>query len=303
MPASSAYPYRADMSHETQPARRHRRRYVAASVVAVAALGAGLLGPALWAKVAGPSAKDRIAADPQPVLFSDAAIRPAGALVSPQAVRAHRLMQEWWKSHGRRADDRAYLTWLLRHFPAPPSAADRKKELRVLETQHRKHTSAGVTAATWLEAHGKKDIWKLYAHDQAEWLSSDRGDARKTDVKDLLKLSKKASHQLSAKFAVSAPYVLEPALAHKKHHIVNGCPCSYPSNHAAKAAAARTYLSAQQPHMAAQYRWMEDEIDWSRIYMAGHVPSDVAGGALLGDMVGEYFLVTRDGVRPVASRS
>jgi hypothetical protein len=54
--------------------------------------------------------------------------------------------------------------------------------------------------------------------------------------------------------------------------------------------------------MADQYRWMEDEIDWSRIYMAGHVPSDITGGALLGDMVGEYFLVSRDGLKPAEAR-
>jgi len=271
------------------------------ALAAALALALGLLGPAVWNKISGPSAKDKIAADPAPALFSDTAIKPASALVSPQATKAHELMQQWWASHGRREDDKAFLSWLQRHFPGPPATGDRAKELKVLEAQNRRHTPAGVKAATWLEAHGKKDIWKLYAHDQAEWLSPDAGDMRKADVKALLKLSKKASHQLSDNFAVSAPYVLEPALAHKKHKIINGCPCSYPSNHAAKAAAARTYLADFQPHLAAQYRWMEDEIDWSRIYMAGHVPSDISGGALLGDMVGEYFLVTRDGLTPAAA--
>jgi len=280
---------------------RPRARYFAATAVAVIALAIGLLVPALWAMVSGPSAKDVIAADPAPALFSESSIRPADALVSPQAAKAHELMRGWWKSHGRQADDKAFLAWLQRTFPAPPSRTARKRELKILEVQHRRHTPAGVDAATWLETHGKKDIWKLYAHDQAEWLSSDTGDTRKAEVKALLKLSKKASHQLSAHFAVSAPYVLEPALAHKKHTIVRGCPCSYPSNHATKAAAARTYLGAEQPHMTAQYRWMENEIDWSRIYMAGHVPSDISGGALLGDMVGEYFLVTRDGIKPAAT--
>jgi hypothetical protein len=47
------------------------------------------------------------------------------------------------------------------------------------------------------------------------------------------------------------------------------------------------------PRRADDYRWTEDEIAYSRVYMAGHVPSDITGGALLGDMIGEYFLVTR----------
>ena len=280
---------------------RPRTRYLAVAAVAVIALAVGLFGPTVWSKVSGPSAKDRVAADPPPVLFSDTSIKPTDTLVTPEAAKAHQLMAQWWKSHDQKPQDKAFLSWLDRNFPAPPSGADRTSELSILEAQNRRHTPTGIMAATWLEAHGKKDIWKLYAHDQAEWLTHDDGEARKSEVKDLLKLSKKASHRLSATFAVSAPYVLEPRLAHKKHHIVNGCPCSYPSNHASKAAASRTYLSAHQPHMAGQYRWMEDEIDWSRIYMAGHVPSDISGGALLGDMVGEYFLVTRDGLKPVAA--
>ena len=282
---------------------RSHTRYVAVGAVAVLALAIGLLGPSVWGRINGPSAKDKIAADPVPTLFSDTAIRPAGQLVDPQQVKAHKLMQVWWRSHGAITNDKEFLSWLTQRFPAPPNPGYRKKELKVLEVQDQRHTPAGVEAATWLESHGKKDIWKLYAHDQAEWLPRGAGDARKSDVKALIKLSKKASDQLSAHFSVSAPYVLEPALAHKKHTIVNGCPCSYPSNHATKAAASRTYLSAHQPHMKTQYRWMEDEIDWSRIYMAGHVPSDISGGALLGDMVGEYFLVTREGFKPAAAES
>jgi hypothetical protein len=63
-------------------------------------------------------------------------------------------------------------------------------------------------------------------------------------------------------------------------------------------AASATYLPGLSPHRAGDYRWMQDEIAWSRVYMAGHVPSDITGGTLLGDMIGEYFLVTR-GHEPV----
>ena len=34
--------------------------------------------------------------------------------------------------------------------------------------------------------------------------------------------------------------------------------------------------------------------------MAGHFASDISGGALLGDMIGDYFLVTRGQVDPDA---
>ena len=41
---------------------------------------------------------------------------------------------------------------------------------------------------------------------------------------------------------------------------------------------------------------MEAQVDYSRVYMAGHVPSDIRAGTLLGDIIGEYFLVTHNGV-------
>lgn len=53
------------------------------------------------------------------------------------------------------------------------------------------------------------------------------------------------------------------------------------------AAAAVTYLDALSPHRAADYRWMQDEVLYSRLYMAGHVTSDITAGTLLGDLVGD----------------
>ena len=40
---------------------------------------------------------------------------------------------------------------------------------------------------------------------------------------------------------------------------------------------------------------MRAQVDWSRVYMAGHVSSDITAGALLGDLIGEYVAVTREG--------
>jgi hypothetical protein len=289
---------------------RPRGRYIATAVVAVLALAVGLLGPWVWGLISGPSAKDKIESDPPPALFSAAAVTPVDALVDPQGAKAHQLMKAYWATHGRTADDKAFVAWLGGHFPAPPK--QRTAEMRALETVKKRRTDAGVIAATWLEAHGKKDIWKLYAHDQAEWLPARDGDARKADVKAMLKMSSKASDAVARRYPSSAPYVLDRGLLDsrsKDHDPIDKlksekrpCPCSYPSRHAAKAAAARMYLTAAQPRMAAQYRWMEDEIDWSRIYMAGHMPSDISGGALLGDMIGEYFLVTRDHPAPATTQ-
>jgi membrane-associated phospholipid phosphatase len=158
----------------------------------------------------------------------------------------------------------------------------------------RSRTPRGVRAASWLEAYGKKDVWKLYAHDQAEMLPAASGEARKQAVKDMVKMAKSVADALGARYRQSAPYVLHPSL--RPDHVVAAgqvCPCSYPSRHAAAGAAATTYLSGLDPERTGQYVWTESEIDWSRIYMAGHVMSDITAGALLGDLIGSYFLGTR----------
>ncbi|MFF8430948.1 phosphatase PAP2 family protein [Streptomyces sp. NPDC016566] len=65
---------------------------------------------------------------------------------------------------------------------------------------------------------------------------------------------------------------------------------SYPSRHATRAAAAVTFLTALSPHRAEDYRWMQDEVLYSRLYMAGHVSGDLTAGTLLGDLIGDYEL-------------
>ena len=270
------------------------RRYLAVLAVAVLAVVAGTVGPLALGAFANGSAKDRIEADPPPPLFADAAVAPLQKQVTAQSARAHALMAGWWAGHDRKPHDAEFTAWLEQTLPGPPSKARRAAEVAQVQALARTRTPEGVKASTWLESHGKKDVWKLYAHDQAEMLPARTGDARKQAVKDMLKLSKTVADTLGTRYRQSAPYVLHPSL--RPDHAVSAgqvCPCSYPSRHAAAGAAATTYLSARDPHRAGDYRWMQSEIDWSRVYMAGHVTSDVTGGALLGDMIGEYFGATR----------
>ncbi len=270
------------------------RRYLAVLVVAVVAVLAGTVGSLVIGALASPSAKDLIAADPPPRLFPDATVAPLETRVTEQESRANTLMRQWWSTHDHAAHDAAFTAWLEATLPGPPSATARTAEVADVSALAATRTPAGVRASTWLETHGKKDVWKLYAHDQAEVVPAATGDAEKQHVKDLLKLSKTVADTLGTRYQQSAPYVLHPSL--RTDHVVTPgqvCPCSYPSRHAAAGAAATTYLSALDPHRAGEYRWMQSEIDYSRVYMAGHTVSDVTGGALLGDMIGEYFSVTR----------
>ena len=187
-----------------------------------------------------PSAKDRIEADPPPALYP-AADDPADPATGrgPVDRRPTASSRGWLAAHGNRRDDAAFTAWLEKTLPGPPAAAQRNAEVaRVVQIgQHR--TKAGIAAATWLEAYGKKDLWKLYAHDQAEMLPAKEGDARKADVKAMLKMTKKVADALGLRYRQSAPYVLHPSLR-PDHTVHQGqvCPCSYPSRHAAAGAAA-----------------------------------------------------------------
>jgi hypothetical protein len=272
-------------------------------ILAIVAIVVGLVGPSAWARVtgtsgrsdSGSSAKDRIAADPPPDLFSSSETSRTAAAVRAEQHRAASVLGAWVSTHGTTTDDRAFVAWLERSFPAPPASLP--AEMPAVVALGKARSPAGVRAATWLESYGKKDIWKLYAHDQKEVLDPAAGKNRKAEEKAVLKMSKKVADDLGARFGSSAPYVRMPSLR-PDHTVARGqrCPCSYPSRHAAAAAASRTLLGTLMPERMSQYRAMEAQIDYSRVYMAGHFPADIRGGALLGDVIGAYFLVTRNGV-------
>lgn len=276
-----------------------KRRFVVLAILAVLAVLGGAVAPWAYSSFVDTTAKDRIEADPPPPLFPDADVAPIGKQIDQQAAAAQRLMAGWWSGHDEAPRDAEFVAWLEQEVPAPPSPAARATEIRGVQALAPTRSAAGVTAATWLEAYGKKDVWKLAAHDQAELLTPSVGDGVKNDVDAALSMAKTVADDLGAQYQQSAPYVVDPSLR-PDHTVVDGqvCPCSYPSRHAASGAAAGTYLAYLAPHRADDYRWTEAEIAWSRIYMAGHVPSDITAGALLGDMIGEYFLVTR-GHEPV----
>lgn len=278
-------------------------RFLSVAVLAVVAIVVGLLGPnhlpGSWGGASSKnlSAKDRIEAAPPPTLFTLAQAQSTASAVATQHVQAATMVRSWAAAHGSSRQDAAFTTWLEKSFPAPPAnlGAEMSQVVRLKSTR----TPQGVTAATWLETYGKKDIWKLYAHDQGELLASPVRTSRKDDEKTLLKLAKTISDNLGAKYGSSAPYVRMPSLR-PDHKVTAGqqCPCSYPSRHATAAAASRTFLGVLDPGRVAEYTSMEAQVDFSRVYMAGHFPGDITAGALLGDVIGDYYLLTRQNVDP-----
>ncbi|MGQ5638869.1 MULTISPECIES: phosphatase PAP2 family protein [unclassified Streptomyces] len=268
--------------------------YALIALLAVGAIAVGALRPQLVTSATSskkPSATDKIKQSPPPTLFSDAQIAAIGKQADAQRKKADALFTQWKRAHGTTRDDKAFVAWAAQQVPAPPAAAERTAELHQDQQLARTRTAAGKKAATWLELHGKKDIWKFYLHDQRELVPAAQGTAEKAELKAALKMAKTISDQVAAKDKQPAPYVLDTTLRPDKH-IKPGAkgPYSYPSSHAARAAAAVTYLTVLSPHRAADYQWMQDEVLYSRLYMAGHVTSDITAGTLLGDLIGDYEL-------------
>lgn len=291
--------------------RRIKWQYAVIAVIATGTASFGLISPHMPSVVASavkkkPSATDRIKASPPPRLFTDAEVTPLAKRVAAQQQTADALFTQWKTAHGTTRDDKAFAAWVATVVPAPPSAEARTAELRSLQTLAKARTAAGEKAATWLEVHGKKDIWKLYLHDQRELVPASSAKAEKSQLKAAFTLAKSITEKLAARYQQSAPYVLDQSLRTDKH-ITAGqkCPCSYPSRHGALSSAAVTFLTAIDPHRSEEYRWMQSQVLYSRVYMAGHVPSDILAGALIGDLVGDYALLTNghQAAQPYPSRT
>ena len=134
---SPAFPTRpSGEPHERQPSpsavraratRRPRRRFVVVAVLAVVAIVVGLLGPTAWAKVTGPGSSPR----PRPRTGSPPTRRrrcsrrtevaATATDVAAQRAQAARHDRAWVAAHGTTADDKAFVAWLERDFPAPPA--------------------------------------------------------------------------------------------------------------------------------------------------------------------------------------
>lgn len=256
-------------------------------VFVLLAVGAGAL--ALHANGSG-GKKQPFDGQPPPTLYSSAQVAQVDAPVQAAVARAHRETAAWLAQHPLR-DDAAFAAWAQRAMGSPPGAARQRAELAMLHRLATARSTAGVAAATWLEQHGKKQVWKLYGHQYRDFAPSAPGKREKQAMKAALKLG--AALQASAKdrFARPSPYVTDPSVnALNQAKFKGQTRLSYPSKHAVLAAAAVAVLRHYEPAREPEYRWMADEIDFSRLYAGGHYLSDLTAGAFLGTAIGDYEL-------------
>jgi hypothetical protein len=242
-----------------------------------------------------PESGARAVADHQmPQLFDDAALAPYTPALHAQAGRATTLMDDWWRSHGTKPQDEQFLAWLAKTLPAPPSADSRKAEAATLEKLAKTRSAYPTNAGQWLGMYGARDLWLYYEKRESAHLSEAQRLTRRKQLAGLLTMSKVAGRSLAERRQQPAPFLIDHALRPgQKVRPGQTCPCSYPAGVDVAAAAGQAFLSYLYPDQAAVYRHLDDEYEFSHLYFGERLPSDLDAGTLVGDMLGEYFLVTR----------
>lgn len=223
---------------------------------------------------------------PLPVLFPDSRLPAMDTLVASEVRRARRDAKRYLASHPGR-NDTALVGWALDAVGPPPGRAVQQRELRRLYTIAALHTAPGVKAATWLEVHGKHDVWKLFFKQYSQFAEPRVAKAQKLRFKDEYALAKMIAAVGKSRFARPSPYIADPSL----HAINQGRTTrkfSYPSKHSVISYALLALLTRLEPHRAGEFTWMTDEISYSRLYGGGHYPSDIAAGAYLGTLIDQY---------------
>lgn len=251
----------------------------------VLAVGGAALALNVYAKdsPAGP-----FAGQPLPPLFPRDRVTIVERIAAPEQARAVRDFGRWEARHPAR-DDAAFSSFALTSVGPPPTGRAQRHELAVLHRIDAHRTPAGIAASVWLEAHGNKDVWKLYRKQYQSFVSPAAGSDAKATFKATYALGNALEAQGKAHFARVSPYIADPTL-HALNQNRFAKKFSYPSKHTLVSYALMGVLSQLEPQRSAEYRWMSDEISYSRLYAGGHYPSDVAAGAYLGTLVAQYEL-------------
>jgi hypothetical protein len=272
--------------------RREQLGLVALMLVCIALAVAGETHIVGWWGATPSDAAQMAGNDPRPALFSTDQVAAATSLVDPADARAHALMQQWWsQADGTKPDDAAFKSWVAKVFPAP---VDRTLGFPQLASYADHRRPDGITAAGWLGRHGARDVWEVAAKQHSGVIQ-----ALPETVSSTLTLAGRLADEHASTFDMQVPYLQQPDLRpHQRAGASQRLVPSYPSSAAASAAAGRAVLARLDPADAAHYRSLEAQVDYARMYVAAAAPVDVSAGAVLGDMVAEYELVTRAGFKP-----
>ena len=225
---------------------------------------------------------------PVPQLFGDAQLVAVHDPLKRAEARGHAAAKGWLDGHPM-ASDKEFAAWAVQAVGAPAGGKAPPTELAQLKALSGGRDATGIAAATWLEAHGKKQPWKVFRKETKPFVPTATYDNSKQALKDALDLGATLQAAAKTRYARPSPYQADPSInALNQAKFAGQSRQSYPSKHTVLASAALAILEPLQPHRTSEYDWMTDEIAFSRLYAGGHYLSDLTAGAFLGTLIGDY---------------
>lgn len=223
-----------------------------------------------------------------PPLFGDGQLKAVDAPLRTAESRGHRTAKAWLDAHPV-TTDAAFSAWAVGAVGLPPGGRAPAGELAQLKRIAAARDPAGVTAANWLETHGKKQPWKLFLKQDKTFLGKARAKQAKAALDAALTLGGTLQTAAKSRYGRPSPYVSDPSVhALNQARFAGKTRQSYPSKHTILAGAALALLTPLEPHRQDEFQWMADEVAYSRLYGGGHYLSDLTAGVFMGTLIGDY---------------
>lgn len=257
-------------------------------LIVAAIIVVGAAAAALAVGLPSSSSDDPFHGSAVPPLYSDTELAAVDTPLKDAEARAHSAARRWLDAHPA-ATDEAFSNWAIQRIGPPPGARATRGELAQLHRIAARRTPAGTTAASWLESHGKKQPWKVFRKQDKAFLPQQRYDAVKRALADAFTLGGTLQTTAKRRYNRRSPYQADPSLhGLNQAKFAGQARQSYPSKHTVYAGAGVAVLGSVAPHLRPEFDWFTDEIAYSRLYGAGHYPSDLTAGVYLGTLIGDY---------------
>src|SRR3954447_3764582 len=148
---------------------------------------------------------------PVPPLFRDAQVAAVHDPLKHAQARGHRRAKVWLAAHPV-TSDKEFAAWAIQAVGDPPGGKAPRAQLAQLKALSARRDPAGVTAATWLEAHGKKQPWKIFRKETKPFVPAATYATTKQALNDALDLGSTLQAAAKTRYGRPAPYQADPSI-------------------------------------------------------------------------------------------
>ena len=224
-----------------------------------------------------------------PYVYPDDAVSDLTAQLQSSRTQADTATAGWLTKHPKR-DDKGFLKYVVASMGKPPTGSQQTAELSLLHGLSTSRTKTGLDASAARDAReeGRMDPYRT---GYRLGVSSAQGATVKAMADLVDTMGQKVADTAKAHYKRPSPYKADPTLdAQNQAKYAGQARYSYPSSHAVIGAGQADVLGHVLPSGAGDYRAMEAQVDYSRLYAGGHYPSDMLRGAFAGQMIGDYAI-------------